>query len=130
MSLFRSLDFIYIPSGDVKKDFTHYTEALGCKPVFSISAFGTRVAGLRLGDGGPMILLVGHLEGQVPILIYRVDNFEQSVKELKKHGIKGTELEIPHGPCFSFKAQGGQRIAIYELKRPEANTHLEGKFDP
>jgi hypothetical protein len=40
------------------------------------------------------------------------------------------ELEIPHGPCASFRAEGGQRLAVYELVRPEANAHFAGRIDP
>lgn len=39
------------------------------------------------------------------------------------------ELEIPQGPCASFSAPGGQRMAIYELVRPEAASHFDGRFD-
>src|SRR5687768_11844068 len=58
---FRSLDFIYMPSANVEKDLKYYVRAIGAEPVFSIKAFGTRVAALRVGDG-PMLLLAGHLE--------------------------------------------------------------------
>ena len=36
---------------------------------------------------------------------------------------------IPHGPCCSFRAPGGHRIALYELTRPEAAAHFEGRRD-
>ncbi len=35
-------------------------------------------------------------------------------------------LEIPQGPCYTLTAEGGQRRAIYELTRPEANTYFLG----
>jgi hypothetical protein len=28
-----------------------------------------------------------------------------------------------------FHAPGGQRLAIYELTRPDANAHFMGRFD-
>lgn len=97
--------------------------------MFSIRGFGTRVAAVRFGEA-PLVLLAEHLEGERPILIFRVDNFEEALEALKKRGVKGEQLEIPHGPCFSFSTSGGQRIAIYELTRPEVNTHFAGRFDP
>lgn len=126
---FRSLDFIYMPSANVEKDLKYYVRAIGAEPVFSIKAFGTRVAALRVGDG-PMLLLAGHLEGRVPILIYRVDDFKETVKSLTEHGVKGQHVEIPHGPCFSFELEGGQRMAVYELARPGVDAHFAGRFDP
>jgi hypothetical protein len=39
------------------------------------------------------------------------------------------ELEIPHGPCASFGTSNGQRFAAYELVRPGAMTHFDGRFD-
>jgi len=38
-------------------------------------------------------------------------------------------LEIPHGPVSTFRAPGGQRLAIYELSRPEVGRHFEGRRD-
>jgi hypothetical protein len=78
----------------------------------------------------PLLLLAEHLEGERPILIFRVDNFAEAHEVLKKRGVKGEQLEIPHGPCFSFSTSGDKRLAIYELTRPEVNTHFAGRFDP
>ena len=38
-------------------------------------------------------------------------------------------IEIPQGPCCSFQAPGGQRLAIYELARPEVEQHFVGRRD-
>ena len=38
-------------------------------------------------------------------------------------------FEIPHGPICSFTAPGGHRLAIYELTRPDAAQHFEGRKD-
>ena len=90
----------------------------------------TVVAHIRLTEQGPALLLSEHLTGQAPILIYRVADFRQAVTDLKARGIHGgRELEIPHGPCYSFEAPGGQRIAIYELVRPEVNEAWTGRID-
>ena len=127
MSVLRSLDFVYMPSKDASKDLRYYSEVLGGVVVFNIKEMGTRVAMVKLGDG-PRLLLAEHLEGEKPILIYRVNNLKKAMKELKTLGWKkGQEMEIPHGPCCTFVADGGQRFAIYELKRPEADQFLVRK---
>ena len=127
--MFRSLDFIYAPTRNAEEELSFCTKVLGGEAVFSIRGFGTRVAAVRFGEG-PLLLLAEHLEGQRPILIFRVDHFEEAIAALKKRGVKGEQLEIPHGPCFSFSTSGGQRLAIYELTRPKVNAHFAGRFDP
>ena len=91
---------------------------------------GTVVACVTLSRDGPAILLSGHLEGDVPILVYRVDDYSATVADLRSRGLTGLhEIEIPHGPLASFEAAGGQRFAVYELVRPEAAGKFEGIFD-
>ena len=91
---------------------------------------GTVVACVQFGDTTPSILLSGHLEGEVPVLIYRVADYRSTVEDLRAAGVDDLhELEIPHGPCASFRAAGGQRYALYQLVRPEAATHFDGRID-
>lgn len=126
-SLFLSLDFVYIPSKDVDKDLKYYAEVLGAEVVFNIKDMGTQVAMVNIG-AGPRLLLAGHLDGEVPVLLYRVENLKAAMKELKTRGWKkGSEVELPHGPACTFEAEGGQRFAIYELVRPEADQFLTRK---
>ncbi|TMK50894.1 MAG: hypothetical protein E6G59_09415 [Actinobacteria bacterium] len=59
-----------------------------------------------------------------------MSDLKRSLKELEQHGWQREEtFEIPHGPCCSFAAPGGHRIALYQLARPEAGAHFEGRFD-
>jgi hypothetical protein len=39
------------------------------------------------------------------------------------------EIEIPNGPCATFRAPGGQRLAVYELTRPQADRLFVGRLD-
>jgi hypothetical protein len=88
------------------------------------------VARLRVTDGGPAILLSGHLDGTAPILVYRVDDYAEAVAALRGGGVSELhEIEIPHGPCATFRAPGGQRLAVYELRRPKVDRHFEGRID-
>jgi catechol 2,3-dioxygenase-like lactoylglutathione lyase family enzyme len=128
--MFRSLDFVYVPTDDVDAAARRYVESLGAELVWKVRGMGTVVACLRISDDGPSILLSGHLEGENPILIYRVDDYAAAVEALRAACADELhELEIPHGPCASFRAEGGQRLAVYELTRPGAARHFDGRFD-
>jgi hypothetical protein len=91
---------------------------------------GTKVAAVELTDGPPLVLLTDHVDGERPILVYRVDDLGRRLEELSARGWEreGT-FEIPHGPCSSFRTPGGHRIALYQLVRPEVADHFAGRFD-
>ena len=127
---FLQLDYLYTPSNDVAADARYFTDVLGGTLVFSIDSMGTRVAMIRLSAGPPHVLLTDHLEGDRPIFIYRVPDLPRALADLKAKGWKKKQsLEIPMGPCCSFKTPGGQRIAVYELSRPEVTEHFLGRRD-
>ena len=124
------LDFLYVPSADVAADAGYWVNVLGANLVFAVDGMGARVAMVRLTDGGPRVLLTDHLEDKRTVLIYRVENLDRTMKELHSKGWKrGRSLEIPHGPCVSFETPGGQRVAIYQLTRPEAAKSFVGRID-
>jgi hypothetical protein len=128
--VFRSLDFVYVPTTDVDEAARRWVDELGAELVWKVRGMGTVVAHLRPAGDGPAILLSGHLEGDVPILVYRVDDYTQAIEKLRAAGVADLrELEIPHGPCAAFRAPGGQRLAVYELTRPQANEFFTGRFD-
>lgn len=117
--MFEHLDYVYMPSRDVAADVTFFTEVLGGRLVFAIDGMGTRVAMVALTEDPPRILLAGHLDGDRPVLVYRVDDLPTAMSELESRGwMAGHTLEIPQGPVCSFTAPGGQRLAIYQLTRP------------
>jgi catechol 2,3-dioxygenase-like lactoylglutathione lyase family enzyme len=128
--LFEQLDFLYMPSRDVAYDLAFYQDVLGAEIVFAIEAFGARVAQVRLTGEGPRLLLADHLEGEAPVLVHRVADLEETIARLESRGLE-TEARfgIPHGPCAAFRAPGGQRLAVYELTRPEADAHFAGRRD-
>jgi hypothetical protein len=127
---FAQLDFLYCPSGDVAAEASYFTDVLGGELVFAIESGGTRVAAIRLTGGPPLFLLADHVEGDRPILVYRVDDLAASLAELRARGWQpvGT-FDIPHGPCCSFRTSGGHRVALYQLTRPEVAAHFEGRRD-
>lgn len=128
--LFEGLDYLYVPSKDVAADVAYFTDVLGGRLVFAIDAMGTRVAQIELAAGPPAIVLSGHLDGDVPILVYRVADLAAATSELGSRGWSaGHSLEIPQGPVTSFTAPGGQRLAIYELARPGVIESFAGRRD-
>jgi hypothetical protein len=127
---FERLDYIYMPSRDVAADMAWFRDVVGGRVVFAIDAMGTRVAMIELTADPPRLLLAEHVEGDVPILVYRVASLAETTTELEARGwIRGHTLEIPQGPVCSFRAPGGQRLAIFELARPGVEASFEGRQD-
>ena len=106
--LFQSLDFLYMPSADVAADVAYFTEVLGGELGFAIEAMGTRVAMVRLAPGPPDVLLAGHLEGERPVLVYRVAGLDAAVAELR-------------GPRL------GGRAALRHPARADRRVHRAGR---
>ena len=126
----ESFDFLYMPSTDVARDLAYYEDVLGAEIVFAIEAFGTRVAQVRLADGGPRLLIAEHLEGEAPVALHRVEDLDAAVSELEERGATiEAEFGFPHGPAAALRTPGGQRLAFYELTRPEADERLSGRID-
>ena len=130
MPPFEALDFEYMPSVDAAADVRHFTEVLGGELVFAIERFGTRVAMVQLTPGPPAVLLAQHLEGERPILVFRVDDLDEAVAAVEARGFEaGERFGIPHGPGCMLEAPGGQRLALYQLTRPEVVERLVGRRD-
>jgi hypothetical protein len=129
-AVFEQLDFVYTPSKDVAADLTFFQDVVGAEVVFAIDGMGTRVAALRVTEGPPLVLLADHVEGERPILVYRVRDLSASTADLESRGwTPDARLEIPHGPCVSFRTPSGHRIALYELTRPGVVDHFNGRRD-
>lgn len=111
-------------------DAGFFVDVLGARLVFTVEAMGARVAMIQLTEQPPHILLTDHLDGERPVLIYRVDDLSVTLDTLEKQGWQRTEVfEIPHGPCTSFTTPAGHRIAVYQATRPGATDHFAGRFD-
>lgn len=124
------LDFLYMPSRDVAADMAEIIDALGAQVIFAIDDGGTRVAMLEVSENPPRILLTDHLDGDRPVLVYRVANHAAALAELESRDwMPERSLEIPQGPVSSYRSRGGHRIAIYESTRPGVLAHFEGRRD-
>ncbi len=127
---FESLDYLYTPSADVASDMLWFADKLGGRIAFAIEAMGARVAKVELTAGPPHILLTDHLEGDRPILVYRVADLDTAVAKMRERGFRrGRSVELPMGTARSFAGPGGHRIAIYELTRPGVADHFDGRRD-
>ena len=127
---FQQLDFVYTPSTDVAADLGYFSEVLGGRVVFAVEAMGARVAAIQFTEGPPLVLLADHVEGDRPILVYRVADLGAALVELAARGWERQQtLEIPQGPCCSYRTPGGHRIALYQLTRPEVASHFDGRRD-
>lgn len=94
--MFERLDYVYLPSRDVAADVAHLTSGLGGELVFAIERFGTRVAMVQMSHGGPPLVLAGHLEGDQPVLVFRVDGLDAAITELEGRGATlGSHFEMP-----------------------------------
>jgi hypothetical protein len=127
---FQRLDFLYIPSRDVAADLVYFTQVLNGRVMFAVEAMGARVAAIQVTTGPPLLVLADHVQGDRPILVYRVADLDAAIAELQARGWQRQQtLEIPQGPCCSFATPGGHRIALYQLTRPQVLTHFEGRRD-
>lgn len=128
--MFDRLDFVYLPSEDAAADVELYTDGLGGQLVFAVEAFETRVAMVRTASEGPDLLLAEHLEGEKPILIFRVEDLEAASAELADRGVElGESFGMPFGSGVLLELPGPQRLAVYERKWPEHGESLTGRRD-
>jgi hypothetical protein len=127
--VFLSLDFLYTPAADVDDAAAHWVDILGARLEWKVRAMGTTVACVRPVKAGPAILLADHVEGETPILMYRVADYGEALERLRAGGLTDIhEVEIPPGPCATFHTPAGQRVGLYELTRPDAR--FAGRIDP
>lgn len=125
-----TLDFVYAPSADVAADVRALVDHLGAELVFAIDDSGTRVAMLRVGTGGPPILVTEHLPDERPVFLYRVEDLSAAVERLRARGwTTDRSLELPMGPCATFHAPGGLRLGLFELSRPGVVASMAGRRD-
>jgi catechol 2,3-dioxygenase-like lactoylglutathione lyase family enzyme len=127
---FDQLDYLYTPVTDVAAETRYFVTVLGAELVFAIDDGGTRVAMLRLTERPPAILLTDHLEGDRPILVYRVPDLAAASDELRARGwTPDRSLELPPGAATTFRTPGGNRIALYEASRPFVVAGFAGRRD-
>lgn len=115
------LVYLYMGSADVARDLAYYADVLEAPIAWDSTAFGTRVAAVRLGEG-PLLLLAGHRPKGSVIQIYEVPKLRAAAAALRKRGWrpKGDAFGVPDGPCFLFEDPSGNELAILEISRRDA----------
>ena len=129
--MFKSLDFLYVPATDIESSVEYYTQVLGGELLWKIHAYGVRVACISLSKRDkPYVLLADHIHKNDVMLIYQVDNLENAIAKLKSKGWKEeNRIEIPPGPCCTFRDPAGNALVIYENARPNIMDEFRGKID-
>jgi hypothetical protein len=129
--MFKSLDFIYVPAPEIESSVKYYTQVLGGKLLWKIHAFGVWVACVELSENQrPYVLLADHIAKNDVMLIYRVESIEGATVELGTRGWKEEKrVEIPPGPCSTFRDPAGNALVIYENVRPHVMNEFTGKID-
>jgi len=125
-----TLDYIYAPSSDVAADARWFAETLGADVRFAIESGAVRVAMLRVGTDSPPLVLTDHLPDERAILVYSVPSLDEAGEGLRAAGwTPDVTIELPMGPATTFRAPGGQRLAIYEASRPFVVDSFVGRRD-
>jgi hypothetical protein len=63
-------------------------------------------------------------------MINRVNNLDDTASTLRSQGWNEEKmLEIPLGPCLTFRDSAGNTIAIYDNQRPEVVKQFKGRID-
>lgn len=129
--MFKSLDFLYVPAPDIESSVQYYTEVLGGELLWKINAYGVWVACIALSKADkPYVLLADHIRKNDVMLVYQVENLDNAIKQLKSKGWKEEKrIEIPPGPCCTFRDPAGNALVIYENVRPHIMDEFRGKID-
>ena len=125
--MFESLDFLYIPAPNIQESLRFYTKVLDGELLWKIHAYGVWVVCIKLSDKEqqPHILFADHIEKKDLILIYQVNNLDEASPELQSMGWREEKrLEIPNGPCCTFRDPADNLIAIYENRRPHVMEQM------
>ena len=130
MAPFESLDFLYTPSRDVASDLTDLVETLGARVVFAIDDGGIRAAMLELTEGPPNILLTDHVDGERPIMVFRVADHRATVDQLRSGGwtsLGHSRSRRARAPRSGRRAACGSRST--SSIRPQVLEHFAGRRD-
>lgn len=124
-----TLRYLYVGSSDPAADIA-YWQGLGAVKEWDHTGFGTRVAGLRVGEG-PMWIVAGHRAGKGILPVFVVPDLEDAEQALRDRGWIPHEgpVEIPDGPCYLFGDPSGNEVALAGDVRPHAQEHLRQTSD-
>lgn len=109
--------YLYLGTPDVDRAAAFYVQALGAEVAWAFDRFGARVAAMRVGEG-PLILLADHRPPGECRLLYRVDDIDTAVRDLRAAGATNLlEIGVPPGPCVIADDPAGNPIGVIEETR-------------
>lgn len=122
MSELGDLIYLYIGSSDVGRDLRFYLEGLGGEQVWRFQAMGADVAGVRLSESGPLVILADHRPVPSVLPIWKSADLDEAAAKLKAAGWQevGHRVEVPDGPVLVLTDPSGNQIALLDQVRPNA----------
>jgi hypothetical protein len=126
----EALDVLYVPSRDVEADVTFYRDVLGGRVIFAIEAMGTRVAEVAIGPRGPRVVILSTCRARRRYVCTGSPTLTRRSRSSVPGGCSSEgRVELPLGPCATFRSPGAQRLGLYQLTRPEVDEHFAGRAD-
>ncbi|MFN7974041.1 MAG: VOC family protein [Acidobacteriota bacterium] len=123
------LRYLYVGTSRFDDDLRYYGEVLCGKKVWQFHRFGARVAAFRVA-AGPLLLIADHRPSPSCMPVFAVTDLDRTVESLKARGWRPEEgpFEIPDGPCYTFRDESGNQLAVFGNVRPDV---LEASYrDP
>jgi len=108
----------------------YFTDVLGGRVVFAIEAMGTRVAAVQVTTGRPLVLLADHVEGERPILVYRVDDLGAALAGLEARGLAAAaHLGDPSRAVLLVSNTGRPPDRLVPADSARVAAHFNGRRD-
>ena len=120
------LIYLYTGSADVSRDLDFYVNGLGGEKVWRFQAMGADVAGVRLAEIGPLVILADHRPVPSVLPIWKCPDLEAAIATLTAGGWEtGHQVEVPDGPALVLTDPSGNQVALLDQVRPNA-LHTRG----
>ena len=128
-AVFERLDFVYLPSRDVEADVKHYTDRLGGSSCSRSKHSRLAWQWSALPPTLPRCCSPGiWLETSRSSSSASMTSRARSTSSIAAGGDR-RQLRDPAGPAVELISPGPQRLALYQLTRPEALDRLAGRRD-
>ena len=115
----EELIYLYVGSADVGRDIDFYTTALGGEQVWRFQSMGVDVAGVRVSEHGPLVILADHRPVPSILPIWRCSDLDAVVARLEDRGWEaGHQVEVPDGPALVLTDPSGNQVALLDQVRP------------
>lgn len=115
------LAYLYVGTSRFDEDLVYYRDVIGAELVWSFHRFGARVAAFRVA-AGPLFLIADHRPAPSCMPVFAVPSLDVAVRGLEARGWRAESgpFEIPDGPCYVFRDQSSNQLALLGSVRPNA----------